>query len=384
MGTAIIERLSNKGIRPKRQILDNEASDDYLEQITKHGIEWEKVPPHNHRRNLAEKAIQTAKGHITANMVGCDESFPMREWHRIIPQIELTLNMLRASNIRPTISAHTYVHGLHDYNKTPLAPIGCKTQCFVGPDQRTSYGEHSMDSWYIGTSNEHYRCYRVYMKATRAERITDTILFRHKHLTSPSVTKADAITQAAHELTATLKDNVPKKLGELDMKDLERLAKIFEKAAQAVSENEAASPRVPSPRVPAMTAPSPRVQDSPQTNAANPRVISQDEDDGPPELLYRGRVAPAHMLRETPTGVPRRSKRLQGNITTEALLSIVELSTHKLQPQKLAQRKFPNQLLYEMAGAVMDNETGDMLEYRHLLKNPKYRDTWSKAFGKEI
>jgi hypothetical protein len=37
-----------------------------------------------------------------------------------------------------------------------------------------------------------------------------------------------------------------------------------------------------------------------------------------------------------------------------------------------------------MIGAVMDSDTGDMLEYRHLLKNPKYRETWSKAFGKEI
>jgi hypothetical protein len=25
-----------------------------------------------------------------------------------------------------------------------------------------------------------------------------------------------------------------------------------------------------------------------------------------------------------------------------------------------------------------------MLEYRQLIKRPKYRDTWSKAFGKEI
>jgi hypothetical protein len=37
-----------------------------------------------------------------------------------------------------------------------------------------------------------------------------------------------------------------------------------------------------------------------------------------------------------------------------------------------------------MVNAVMDLETGDMMEYRHLLKNPKYRETWSKAFGKEI
>jgi hypothetical protein len=42
------------------------------------------------------------------------------------------------------------------------------------------------------------------------------------------------------------------------------------------------------------------------------------------------------------------------------------------------------EFLCEFAGAVMDDQTGDMLEYRHLVKNPRYRDTWSKAFGKEI
>jgi len=33
---------------------------------------------------------------------------------------------------------------------------------------------------------------------------------------------------------------------------------------------------------------------------------------------------------------------------------------------------------------VLDDETGDLLEYRHLLKHPKYRDVWSQSFGKEI
>jgi hypothetical protein len=31
----------------------------------------------------------------------------------------------------------------------------------------------------------------------------------------------------------------------------------------------------------------------------------------------------------------------------------------------------------------MDDETGDMLEYPHLIKQPKYWDTWPQAFGKE-
>ncbi len=30
------------------------------------------------------------------------------------------------------------------------------------------------------------------------------------------------------------------------------------------------------------------------------------------------------------------------------------------------------------------DKTGDLLEYRHLLKHPKYKDVWSQSFGKEI
>ena len=103
--------------------------------------------------------------------MGCDETFSMREWHRLLPQMELTLNLLRQSNVRPNISAQAYVQGvIHDYNRMPLAPLGCSTQCFVGPENRASFGEHSIDSWYIGTSDEHYRCYKVFAKATKMER----------------------------------------------------------------------------------------------------------------------------------------------------------------------------------------------------------------------
>jgi hypothetical protein len=33
---------------------------------------------------------------------------------------------------------------------------------------------------------------------------------------------------------------------------------------------------------------------------------------------------------------------------------------------------------------VHDDKSGDLLEYCHLLKHPKYKDVWSKLFGKEI
>ena len=40
--------------------------------------------------------------------------------------------------------------------------------------------------------------------------------------------------------------------------------------------------------------------------------------------------------------------------------------------------------LIDWAQPVLDNKTGDLLEYRHLMKHPKYKDVWSKSFSKEI
>jgi hypothetical protein len=51
----IITRLKTKGIEPKKQMLDNEAPRAYLDTIEEQGLEWELVPPHNHRRNKLPK-----------------------------------------------------------------------------------------------------------------------------------------------------------------------------------------------------------------------------------------------------------------------------------------------------------------------------------------
>jgi hypothetical protein len=40
--------------------------------------------------------------------------------------------------------------------------------------------------------------------------------------------------------------------------------------------------------------------------------------------------------------------------------------------------------LTDFAGSVLDGETGKLLEYRHLLKCPKYKDEWKHSFGNEI
>ena len=42
------------------------------------------------------------------------------------------------------------------------------------------------------------------------------------------------------------------------------------------------------------------------------------------------------------------------------------------------------QLFYELAGSVLDEETGDLLEYHHLVKHPNHKKIWGGAFGKEV
>jgi len=52
--------------------------------------------------------------------------------------------------------------------------------------------------------------------------------------------------------------------------------------------------------------------------------------------------------------------------------------------RQVASRKFPLKFLCDLAYAVLDDETGDLLEYNHLMKHSKYKDVWTKSFRTEI
>jgi hypothetical protein len=86
---------------------------------------------------------------------------------------------------------------------------------------------------------------------------------------------------------------------------------------------------------------------------------------------------------------PAENTRLQHkvrSITQDCLFHMMETPS-MVQPftaKQASARKYPLQFLCDFAYAVLDDETGDLLEYRHLLKHPKYRDVWSKSFGREI
>ena len=104
------------------QILDNEASSKFKHLITEDlGIKYQLVPPDIHRRNVAERAIQTFKAHFLSILVGIAPDFPKSLWDHLLLQTEMTLNFLRQSTLDPTKSAWEFSM-LH--LTTPLPLLG--------------------------------------------------------------------------------------------------------------------------------------------------------------------------------------------------------------------------------------------------------------------
>jgi hypothetical protein len=189
-------RLTATGvIQPTTHLSDNEASAKLKAEIKKN-CTIQLVPPDNHIRNLAERAVQTFKNNFKAILAGVDNSFLMRLWDKLLPQTVLTINLLQQSNIAPTILAYLYVHRNFDYNRMPLAPMGCAVQLYENTTRRGTWAEHSTDRWYLGTSNKHYQCHRIYVKKTRRKRISDTVFFKHRYITQPTLTQVDTIVKA--------------------------------------------------------------------------------------------------------------------------------------------------------------------------------------------
>ena len=116
-----------------------------------------------------------------------------------------------------------------------------------------------------------------------------------------------------------------------------------------------------------MTATTPTFEYSNDAPATNTPVITQDEDDEedePPVSDY------TRKLRSQSTRT----------MTDEWLYNMMEFPgitttvTNNITPRMAASRKYPMQFLCDYANAAIDNKTGEIMEYRHLLKDPKHRE----------
>ena len=56
-----MNQLKRRGFKPKLHILDNECSVDFKEKILENNMKYQLVPPHDPRRDVAEKAGQVSR-----------------------------------------------------------------------------------------------------------------------------------------------------------------------------------------------------------------------------------------------------------------------------------------------------------------------------------
>ncbi len=129
----------------------------------------ELVPPGYYQQNAAEVAICNFKTHFLSVLAGVAEDFPANLWDRLLTQTEITLNLLRQSNATPNLSAYIHLSGPFDYNKMPLAPMGCAAQIHKKADKQGAWQYHSVNRFYLYTSPNHYRTHACHIKATKKE-----------------------------------------------------------------------------------------------------------------------------------------------------------------------------------------------------------------------
>ena len=164
------------------------------------GIKYQLLHPHVHRRNAADRSIQTWKNHFVSGLCSCDPDFPLHLWDSLLPQCDMTLNMLRPSRINQKVSAYKQLEGIFDFSNTPLMLPVTRAIIYETPKKRKTWGVHGVDGWYLGPAMEHYRCYRVYFTDTKKIRTPYTVDFRPAKVVIPQLYSSDLILGAAGEL----------------------------------------------------------------------------------------------------------------------------------------------------------------------------------------
>ena len=120
---------------------------------------------------------------------------------------------------------------------------------------------------------------------------------------------------------------------------------------------------------------------------ARPNYISQDDDEDQPRG-YNTRSRTTSIMQEAMLACIDITKPTYIVSQDLGLLNYKEKTRvlperQEVSAQKMASCSFPMTWLCEMANSVM-GENGKLLEYRHLIANPKTRATWSHSYGNEL
>jgi hypothetical protein len=311
-----------------------------------------------------------------------DPTFPLHLWDRLLPQAEITLNLLRTSRLHPQLSAAAHFHGLVDYNKTYFAPPGCKIIGHYKPGKLRTWAPHGQHGYSLGPDMHHYRCQNVYIAATASERIEDTLEFSPHNFPMPQLSFTDILIMADNDMSNELKNphhEVPfVHIGDDTIVALTKLAEIFKTKFQKVQTQ--GLPNVPA-TASGHTIPtnlSQPILASPVHQQLQTRSQTIINTKGTTNAPLLPRVVTAMTSRPAPPRVPMRSQNLSPrNLSQEDFWDMetanmdIALGNHHWSQQ-------------HHANAVVHPVTGKEMEYTALMKDPSLQPLWKRGFGNEL
>ncbi len=255
--------------------------------------------------------------------------------------------------------------------KMPLAPLRCAVKLYKINTRCRTWAEHSTDGWYLGTSSKHYRCHKIYVKKTRAKRISDTVFFKHKYITQPTLTQADTIVKALDDLTHTLKGRKNVKV-DAQIKALEQIDKLLNsipkkvvtRKEQHVTFDESTAP--------------------PRETNATPRTLTTTQQTTTQKSITKAAIDKS-ITNQTPT--PRVHSKLKENTLPEQMKlhqRLQEAATNQARLPHRYNMQFCQQEQLKRVQLISNNKTGEYLNYWQLNQDPKHKEIWNTSAANEF
>ena len=111
--------------------------------------------PNTHLSNAVEQVIHTFKYHLISIISGVAPDFPRNLWYILIPDTEVTLNLLCQTTLEPSISAWAYFHGTFNYGATLIGSLGCNIIVHKNMGTRNSWDFCGTAGWNLGVALQH-------------------------------------------------------------------------------------------------------------------------------------------------------------------------------------------------------------------------------------
>jgi hypothetical protein len=215
-----------------------------------------------------------------------------------------------------------------------------------------------------------------------SERVSDTVFFKTKYITQPTLTPADIITKALNDLTKALKGkNNDEGVGQLEaLKQLDAILNNVPEPVPTQVETRSTQRRVTfdkAANAPVKvevreTIPTPRVIERPQRRRTGPIHTATIEKPIPQRPTPR--VQNKQITNETITPRSEMRDRLRKHFELKTMARIPQRNTHHRRSTRNSER----------AQLIHDKDSNTYLNYRQLLRHPNYTKTWNISAAKGL